>query len=96
MIMAPLTIHLPVICRREEEEEEEKALDTPREVLFSHKEKYSYAICRKINRTGDHLAKSNKLNSCRKTSTARFSYICKLGARNKQMEQDSQGYGGQG
>jgi len=53
LIMEPFTVHLHVINR----EEEEKAVVIHRGILFSHNEKYSYAICRKMYGTGDHCAK---------------------------------------
>jgi hypothetical protein len=45
--------------------------------LFNHKEEWNYAICRKMNGTGDHQVKQNKSASERQISHI-FSHIWNL------------------
>jgi hypothetical protein len=45
------------------------------EVLFSHKEKRNYIVCRKIGGTGDHYVKKRKVQ---KDKYSMFSFVCRI------------------
>lgn len=48
-----------------------------KEVLFSHKEEWNYAICRKINGTGDYHTLS-EISQAQKKKYCMFSFICRI------------------